>query len=86
MKRQLAWDPNAWADYLHWQQTDKQVLKRVNELIKDCLRAPFEGIGKPEVLKANLRGFWSRRITDERRLVYRVTDEQVLIIQCRFHY
>jgi toxin YoeB len=86
MKRQLAWDPDAWEDYLYWQQTDKQLLKRINELIKDCLRSPFEGIGKPEALKANLRGFWSRRITDEHRLVYRVTDEQVLIVQCRFHY
>ena len=86
MKRQLSWDPDAWTDYVYWQQTDKQLLKRINELIKDCLRSPFDGIGKPEALKANLRGFWSRRITDEHRLVCKVDDERILIIQCRFHY
>ena len=86
MKRQLSWDPDAWSDYLYWQQTDKLILKRINELIKDCLRSPFDGIGKPEGLKANLRGYWSRRITDEHRLVYKVDDERILIIQCRFHY
>lgn len=86
MKRDLSWDPDAWEDYMYWQQTDKQILKRINELIKDCLRSPFDGIGKPEALKANLRGYWSRRITDEHRLVYKVTDERVHIIQCRFHY
>ena len=86
MKRQLSWDADAWADYVYWQQTDKQLLKRINELIKDCLRSPFDGIGKPEALKANLRGYWSRRITDEHRLVYKVDDERILIIQCRFHY
>lgn len=86
MKRQLTWDVSAWEDYLYWQQSDKQILKRINELIKDCLRSPFDGIGKPEALKANLRGFWSRRITGEHRLVYKVDDERVLIIQCRFHY
>ena len=86
MKRQLSWDPDAWTDYVYWQQTDKQLLKRINGLIKDCLRSPFDGIGKPEALKANLRGYWSRRITDEHRLVYKVDDERVLIIQCRFHY
>ena len=86
MKRQLSWDPDAWTDYVYWRQTDKQLLKRINELIKDCLRSPFDGIGKPEALKANLRGFWSRRITDEDRLVCKVDDERILIIQCRFHY
>ena len=86
MKRQLSWDPDAWTDYVYWRQTDKQLLKRINELIKDCLRSPFDGIGKPEALKANLRGFWSRRITDEHRLVCKVDDERILIIQCRFHY
>jgi len=86
MKRQLSWDTDAWADYVYWQQTDKQLLKRINELIKDCLRSPFDGIGKPEALKANLRGYWSRRITDEHRLVYKVDEERILIIQCRFHY
>ena len=86
MKRQLSWDPDAWTDYVYWRQTDKQLLKRINELIKDCLRSPFDGIGKPEALEANLRGFWSRRITDEHRLVCKVDDERILIIQCRFHY
>ena len=86
MKRQLSWDSDAWTDYVYWRQTDKQLLKRINELIKDCLRSPFDGIGKPEALKANLRGFWSRRITDEHRLVCKVDDERILIIQCRFHY
>ncbi len=86
MNRQLSWDSDAWADYLYWQQTDKQILKRINELIKDCLRSPFDGIGKPEALKANLRGYMSRRITDEHRLVYKVDDERITIIQCRFHY
>ena len=86
MKRQLSWDSDAWTDYVYWQQTDKQLLKRINELIKDCLRSPFDGIGKPEALKANLRGFWLRRITDEHRLVCKVDDERILIIQCRFHY
>lgn len=86
MKRELSWDPDAWDDYPYWQQTDKQILKRINELIRDCLRSPFDGIGKPEALKANLRGYWSRRITDEHRLIYKVTDERLLIIQCRFHY
>ncbi len=86
MNRHLSWDPDAWADYLYWQQTDKQILNRINELIKDCLRSPFDGIGKPEALKANLRGYMSRRITEEHRLVYKVDDECITIIQCRFHY
>ena len=95
MKRQLSWHTSwrteAWEDYLYWQQTDKQVFKRINELIKDCLRSPFDGIGKLEALKANLRRFCgpplrSRRITGEHRLVYKVDDERILIIQCRFHY
>jgi len=83
---ELSWDKYAWEDYLYWQQTDKMVLKRVNDLIKDCLREPFGGIGKPEPLKANLKGFWSRRVTDEHRLVYTVIGNRVHIIQCRFHY
>ena len=82
----LSWDINAWEDYLNWQLTDKTVLKRINMLIKECLRTPFEGKGKPEGLKGNLSGYWSRRITDEHRLVYRVYDERIHIIQCRFHY
>jgi toxin YoeB len=86
VEHQLAWDTDAWEDYLYWQQTNKQVLKRINELIRDCLRTPFDGIGKPELLKANLRGYWSRRITGEHRLVYQVDDAYLTIVQCRFHY
>lgn len=82
----LSWDTNAWEDYLNWQMTDKTVLKRINMLIKECLRTPFEGKGKPEGLKGNLSGYWSRRITDEHRLVYRVYDGRIHIVQCRFHY
>lgn len=82
----LSWDTNAWEDYLNWQITEKTVLKRINMLIKECLRTPFEGKGKPEALKANLSGYWSRRITDEHRLVYRVYDGRIHIVQCRFHY
>lgn len=80
------WDTNAWEDCLYWQKTDKQVLQRINELVKDCLRQPYSGIGKPESLKENLRGYWSRRITDEHRLVYKVQENQLIIIQCRHHY
>jgi toxin YoeB len=82
----LSWDVNAWEDYLSWQSTDKTVLKRINMLLKECLRTPFDGKGKPEGLKGNLSGYWSRRITDEHRLVYRVYDERIHIIQCKFHY
>ena len=76
----------AWEDYLYWQQTDRAVLKRINMLIRDVQRAPFEGIGKPEPLKHNLAGFWSRRIDDEHRLVYAVQDGCVVVAQCRYHY
>lgn len=82
----LSWDTNAWEDYLYWQQTNKGNVKRINELIKECLRTPFEGRGKPEPLKENLKGYWSRRITDEHRLVYTVVDNRLHIIQCRYHY
>lgn len=86
----LAWAPDAWDDYLYWQQTDKKTLKRINALVKECLRTPFEGAGKPEGLKHDLAGCWSRRITQQDRLVYRVSgegDEQTLeIVQCRQHY
>ena len=82
----LSWDKDAWEDYVYWQQTDKTVLRRINELIKECLRTPFEGRGKPEPLKENLSGFWSRRITDEHRLVYRIEADRLHIVQCRFHY
>ncbi|BDS06072.1 toxin YoeB [Oceaniferula spumae] len=83
---ELCWLPQGWEDYLHWQNTDKKTLKRVNLLIKDAMRAPFDGIGKPEPLKANLSGWWSRRITGEHRLVYRVHDGRLVIMMCRYHY
>ncbi|MGK7872028.1 MAG: Txe/YoeB family addiction module toxin [Xenococcaceae cyanobacterium] len=76
----------AWKDYLHWQQTDQKILKRINNLIKDISRSPFDGIGDPEPLKHNWSGFWSRRITKEHRLVYTVENNSILIAQCRYHY
>ena len=82
----MVWQTNAWEDYLYWQENDKKVLLRINELIKESLRSPFKGIGKPEPLKGGLTGFWSRRITDEHRLVYAVKDKRLHILQCRFHY
>lgn len=78
-------DPD-WVDYLYWQATDKKQLKRTNNLIKDIQQTPFKGIGTPESLKFNLSGFWSRRIDEEHRLVYTVTDEAILIASCRYHY
>ena len=76
----------AWEDYLFWQSTDKAQVKRINTLIKDITRHPFEGIGLPEPLKHDWAGYWSRRIDQEHRLLYRVTDNHLLIVQCRFHY
>jgi toxin YoeB len=83
---ELVWQSHAWEDYLYWQETDKKVLLKINELIKDSLRNPFKGIGKPEPLKGQYKGLWSRRITDEHRLVYSVKDKRLHILQCRFHY
>ena len=80
------WLPGGWEDYLYWQQTDRKMVQRINELIRDALRNPFTGIGKPEPLKGNLRGWWSRRIDNEHRLVYRVENETLIVMQCRFHY
>ncbi|EIW20405.1 MULTISPECIES: Txe/YoeB family addiction module toxin [Pelosinus] len=77
---------NAWDDYLYWQSTDKKVLKKINELLKDIDRNYNEGIGKPEPLKNDLSGYWSRRITTEHRLIYKVEDEVIEIVQCRGHY
>ena len=77
---------HGWDDYQHWLQTDRQMLKRINRLIDDALRDPTQGIGKPEPLKHVLAGAWSRRITDEHRLVYLVDDEDLVILQARFHY
>ncbi len=76
----------AWEDDLHWQQTDAKLLVRINRLIKECMRTPFEKAGKPEPLRGSLSGWWSRRITREHRLVYRVEDDRLPIAQCRFHY
>jgi len=86
MSRILAWTEIAWSDYLYWQSQDKKTLKRINKLILEVLRTPFEGIGKPEPLKENLSGFWSRRIDDTHRLVYAVTNTHVTVIACRYHY
>lgn len=82
----LTFSTNAWEQYLYWQATDKKVLKRINTLIKDIQRSPHEGIGKPEPLKHVLSGYWSRRINDEHRIVYKCTDDAVLIAQLRYHY
>ena len=82
----LSWAEKAWEDYLYWQQTDKKTLKRINTLIKDIKRNAFEGLGDPEPLKHNWSGYWSRRIDREHRLVYKVTDETIIVVQCRYHY
>lgn len=82
----LCWATNAWEDYLYWQKVDKKILKRINALIKDIERQPFAGIGDPEPLKHNWSGFWSRRIDREHRLVYKVTEDSIIIVQCRYHY
>ena len=84
--RKLAWGSKAWQDYLYWQSQDKKTLKRINRLIQDTLSNPFEGIGKPELLKENLSGFWSRRIDETNRLVYVVDEDYLTIISCRYHY
>ena len=82
----LLWHENGWADYVWWQNQDKKTLKRINLLIRDMQRSPFEGIGKPEPLKENLSGWWSRRIDEENRIVYRVADGDLIIASCRNHY
>ncbi|MEH6396130.1 Txe/YoeB family addiction module toxin [Pseudoalteromonas sp.] len=84
--RLLSWTDDAWTDYLFWQTQDKKTLKRINKLINDVKRSPFEGIGKPEPLKENLSSFWSRRIDDTNRLIYVVDNQAVTIISCRYHY
>ena len=86
MSRRLAWTAEAWSDYLYWQNQDRKTLKRINRLIEATLREPFSGIGKPEALKENLTGFWSRRIDNANRLVYAVDYELLTIISCRYHY
>ena len=86
----LVWTDAAWEDYLHWQASDRQILERINALLKDAARSPFRGIGKPEPLKGDLAGWWSRRITGDHRLVYRVTGtggaRQLEIVMCRYQY
>jgi toxin YoeB len=82
----LVFTESAWSDYLWFQEKDRRLLKRINALIKDTLRSPFEGIGKPEPLKADLSGYWSRRINDEHRPVYSVQSDQLVIVACRYHY
>ena len=84
--RDLLWDSKAWQDYLYWQHQDKKTLRRINKLIQNTLNTPFKNIGKPEPLKENLSGYWSRRIDETNRIVYRVTDEYIKIISCRYHY
>jgi toxin YoeB len=82
----LLFSEQAWEDYLYWQKTDGKLLQRINTLIKEISRSPFEGIGKPEPLKNALSGFWSRRINDEHRIVYKIADGSMLIAQLRYHY
>jgi toxin YoeB len=86
MVKLVAWTNEAWKDYVYWQGQDKKTLKRINKLIINTQRTPFEGIGKPEALKENLAGFWSRRIDESNRLVYAIDDKQLTIISCRYHY
>lgn len=85
-ERLLSWTQSSWDDYLYWQTQDKKTLKRINRLIVDTQRTPFTGIGKPEPLKENLAGFWSRRIDDAHRLVYAVDNDAITTITCRYHY
>ncbi len=82
----IFWDSSAWDDYQYWIETDKNILKKINSLIKDCQRKPFSGIGKPEPLKHQYCGYWSRKITGEHRLVYKVDNDILYIAQCRYHY
>jgi toxin YoeB len=86
MSRKLAWTDETWKGYIYWQSQDKKTLKRINRLVNDVMREPFEGIGKPELLRENLSGFWSRRIDDTNRIVYAVDDDFITILSCRYHY
>lgn len=85
-QRSLVFTNQSWEDYTYWINQDKKTLKKINKLIADTLRSPFEGIGKPEPLKENYTGLWSRRIDEKNRLIYSVTDSSISIIGCRFHY
>ncbi len=82
----LIFTDEAWEEYLYWQVKDKKILKKINNLIKDTKREPFDGLGKPEPLKHELAGYWSRRITQEHRLVYEIFEESILVVSCRYHY
>jgi toxin YoeB len=84
--RSINFVPNAWTQYVYWQSQDRKTLKRINLLIEAAAREPFEGIGKPEPLLGNLSGYWSRRIDEVNRLVYRASDEALVVIACRYHY
>lgn len=82
----LVFSEHAWEDYLHWQATDRRILQRINTLIREIQRAPFEGIGNPEPLRHSLSGYWSRRISSEHRIVYQAEEDALLIVQLRYHY
>ena len=86
MARLLLFTPNAWADYTYWQTQDKKTLKRINTLIEATAREPFAGLGKPEALRGDLTGYWSKRIDDVNRLIYQVTDDELIIFKCRYCY
>ncbi len=82
----LLWDERAWKDYLEWQLKNRKILKRINSIIRDIQRDPYNGIGKPELLSENLSGWWSRRIDDANRIVYKIQDDSIIIAQCKGHY
>ncbi|MDZ4168311.1 MAG: Txe/YoeB family addiction module toxin [Coriobacteriia bacterium] len=82
----VVFDDSAWEDYLFWQKTDRAIVRRINALIEDIRRTPFQGVGKPEALRHALSGYWSRRITAEHRIVYRIQDDAILVAQLRYHY
>lgn len=86
MRHKIVWHPTAWDDYLFWLEKDKKILKKINELIKAIDREPFSGIGKPEPLLHGLKGYWSRRIDREHRIVYAISEETLIILSCRHHY
>jgi toxin YoeB len=84
--RNVAFTPHAWDDYQYWSSQDEKTFKRLNALIKDCMRSPFDGTGKPDALSGNLAGYWSRRIDQKNRMIYAVADKSIEIIMCRDHY
>ena len=86
MTRRLTFTPDGWDDYLYWQTQDKKTLKRINHVLREILREPFTGIGKPEPLRENLTGYWSRRIDDTHRLVYAIEEQAIIVVACRYHY